>query len=393
MNLSKRVQSLAESATLAVTARAAQLRSEGVDVISFGAGEPDFATPEHIIEAANKALADGHTKYSKPASGLAAVKKAACAKLKRENNLEYGTDQIVITAGGKNACHLVLQAIVDPGDEVIIPVPYWVSYPEIVKLAGGVPVFVQGTQENNFCVTPQQIRAAMTDRTRALIMNYPSNPAGHMYTPDQIRALADVLRGSEVTVISDEIYDRLIYGGRVFLSFAAVSEDAYQRTVTINSASKTYSMTGWRLGMIAGGRDLVQAAAKLQSQNTSGAVTFAQLAYAAALEGDQSCVEKMRDAFYERGRFVHARLNAIEGIQCNEPQGAFYVFPDVSGVYEKLGVDGSQSFAGRLLNEAHVAVVPGGAFGMDANVRISFATGMDQLEKGLTRLADWIAAA
>ncbi len=391
MHLSQRVQSLAESATLAVTARAAQLKADGVDVISFGAGEPDFPTPPHIVAAGAQAMRDGHTKYSKPASGLIAVKKAVCGKLRRENDLEYAPEQIVITAGGKNACHLVLHAMLDPGDEVMIPVPYWVSYPEMVKLAGGVPVFLPGDPKDGFRVTPDQIRGAITDRTRMMILNSPSNPGGHMYAPEQIRAIADVLQDTRITVLSDEIYDRLVYADMPCVSVASVSDDAYQRTITLNSASKTYSMTGWRLGCVAGPTDLVRAVAKLQSQNTSGATTFSQIAYAAALDGDQSCVEEMREAFRARARFIHTRLNAIPDVQCNEPQGAFYVFPDVSGTYARLGVSDSQGFATRLLNEAHVAVVPGSAFGMDAHVRLSFATGMEQIEKGLSRMADWIA--
>ncbi len=392
MKLSQRIQSVAESATLAVTARAAQMRAEGIDVISFGAGEPDFPTPPHIVEAARKALTDGQTKYPKPASGLAVLKTAVCAKLRRENDLEYTPQQVMISVGGKDAVYGLMQALLDPGDEVIIPVPYWVSYPEMAKLAGAVPVFVEGKQESGFCVTPDQVRDAITARTRLFIFNSPSNPGGHVYNSDQVRAIAGAFAGTDVTVVSDEIYDRLVYDDEPCLSFAATGDDAYQRTVTLNSASKTYSMTGWRLGFAAGSPDIIKAMAKLQSQSTSGAATFSQIAYAAALDGDQSCVSAMRDEFARRGRFMCEALNAIDGIRCNPAGGAFYVFPDVSGTFERLSVTSSHSFAAKLLEDARVAVVPGGAFGMDTNVRLSFATGMDQIETGLDRIAKLVKA-
>lgn len=390
MKLSQRVQDIAESATLAVSAKAAKMKAEGIDVISFGAGEPDFPTPPHIVEAAKRALDDGQTKYPKPASGLPVLKEAIRGKLERENDLTYAPDEIVVTVGGKIGGNLVMQAILDPGDEVIIPAPYWVSYPEMVKLAGGVPVFVHGDEANGFCLTPEQIKGAITERTRALIMNSPSNPAGHLYTPERIRAIADAVRGTDITVISDEIYDRLILDSTPHLSFAAVDDDAYCRTITLNSASKTYSMTGWRLGFVAGPRDVIKAIAKLQSQGTSGAATFAQHAYAVALTGDQACVNEMRQAFARRAEYTHATLTAIPGVTCVKPAGAFYAFPNVSGVYETLGVASSLAFADKLLEEARVAVVPGSAFGMDTNVRVSFATSMEQIEEGLSRLSEFI---
>ncbi len=393
MKLSSRVQSLAESATLAVTAKAAKLRSEGIDIISFGAGEPEFPTPKHIVARACQALSEGQTRYSKPASGLSELKEAVRRKLERDNRLEYSADQIIITVGGKLAYGLVLQAILDPGDEVIIPVPYWVSYPEIVKLAGGVPVFVHGDESTGFCVPPDQIRAAITDRTRALVMNSPSNPGGHLYSPEQIRGIADVVAGTNVTVLSDEIYDRLVFDDRECLSFAAASDDAYGRTVTLNSASKAYAMTGWRVGFVAGPVDLVRAIAKLQSQGTSGVPPFCQLAYAAALDQSQSCVDQMRDAFAERGAYVHKRLNDLPGIHCLPPAGAFYVFPNVRGAFDRLGVSSSGQFAETLLDNAHVAVVPGAAFGMDDHVRISFASSMEQLSAGLDRIAGLLSNA
>ncbi len=390
MKLSRLVQSISESPTLAVSALAAKMRADGKDVIGFGAGEPDFGTPQHIIDAAAAAMNNGATKYPKPSSGIPELKSAIQDKLKRENNLEHDTDDITVTVGGKMACNLLIKTLIDPGDEVIIPVPYWVSYPEFVRLAGGTPVFVQGSEANGLCVTADQIRAAITDRTRVLMLNYPSNPGGHMYHPDLVRSIADAVAGTNVTVIADEIYDRLVLDGTEFLSFAAASDDAYARTITVNSASKTYSMTGWRIGFVAGNRDVVKGVAKLDSQASSGAATFAQHAYAAALNGDQSCVDEMRTAFIERAACMHERLNAIRGVHCLKPAGAFYAFPNVGGTYERLGVSGSTDFSQKLLAEANVAVVPGVAFGMDDHVRFSFATSMDNIDTGLERVRAFV---
>jgi len=377
---------------MAVTARAAQLQREGIDVVAFGAGEPvDFGTPPHVVEAAKRALDEGQTKYPKPSSGLPVLKEAICTKLERDNHLAYTPHQVVVSVGGKDACYMILHTLINPGEEVIIPVPYWVSYPEMVRLAGGVPIFVHGRADNGFRLTAQQIRNAVTERTRVLIMNYPSNPGGHMYSPQDVRETADMLADTQVAIIADEIYDRLVYGGREFLSFAAAGEDAYHRTITINSASKAYAMPGWRIGFAAGPTDVIAAMAKFQSQNTSGAATFTQIAYAAALTGDQSCVEKMRAEFEKRGRYMHQRLNEMPGLTCPEPEGAFYCFPNVSGTFRTLGVNSSHTFAARLLNEAHVAVVPGGAFGMDDHVRLTFATSMNRIEEGLDRLARFVA--
>jgi len=391
MKISRRIQALVESATLAVTQMAAQMRADDVDVVSFGAGEPqDFATPDHVIEAATRALAERQTRYPKTASGLAVLKNAIREKLKRENRLDYGLDQILVTVGGKDACYSIIQSLIDPGDEVLIPVPYWVSYPEIVKLAGGVPVFLSSKMADGFRIDAGQIAAAIGPRTRLLILNYPGNPAGHMYEPEQIRAIARALEGTDVAVLSDEIYDRLVFDGAEFLSFAAASKDALARCVTLNSASKTFSMPGWRLGFAAGPQPVIAAASKLQSQMTSGAATFSQIAYAAALDGDQACVDRMRAEYQRRGRVVFERLSAINDVRCNQPGGAFYVFPNVRGTYERLGVDTSVQFAQRLLDQAHVAVVPGAAFGMDDHVRLSYTAAPDRLELGLQRIAGFL---
>jgi aspartate aminotransferase len=387
MKLSQRVQALAESATLAVTAKAAAMRAQGLDVLSFGAGEPDFDTPQNVKDAAVRALAAGQTKYSKPASGLAEAKAAVCTKLHRENGLSYEPAQVIVTAGGKMACALAIQALIDPGDEVIIPVPYWVSYPEMVKLAGGRPVLLAGDPDNAFKFTPEQLAAAITPQTRMLIFNSPSNPGGFTYTPDEVRAIAEVTAGRDLVVLSDEIYDRLVYGDQEFMSYAAASPQAYTQTLTVNGGSKTYSMTGWRVGYVAGDAKIIKAMAKLQSQGTSGACTFVQHGLVEALTGAQDEVARMRAAFAERAARIHERLNALPGVKCNPPTGAFYVFPNVVGAFAKLGVDNSVDFASKVLEEARVAVVPGVAFGCDEHVRFSYACGMEQIDAGLDRLA------
>jgi aspartate aminotransferase len=386
MRVSQRIAQLAESATLAVSARAATMRAEGIDVVSMAAGEPDFDTPDHIKQAAISAILTGRTKYSKPASGLPEAKAAACLKLERENGLTYDPSQIIITAGAKNAVQMTFMSVLEPGDEVIVPVPYWVSYPEQIKLAGAVPVFVHGDEVHNFELTVGQLEAAITERTRMLVLNSPNNPGGFTYTPEKIRRIAQFLEGVDILVLSDEIYDRLTYGGVPHLSIAATGPDAYGKTVTISGGSKTYAMTGWRIGFAAGPRYIIEAMAKLQSQRTSGAATFTQLALVEALTGAQDCVAMMRAEFAERAAHMHRRLSAMPGLTCVEPTGAFYCFPNVLGAYDRLGVNGSVEFADRLLEEAHVAVVPGIAFGNDAHVRMSFATSTEQIDRGLDRL-------
>lgn len=386
MQLARRITELAESATLAVSAKAAQLRDEGHDVIGFGAGEPDFTTPEHICAVACRAINDGHTSYSKPASGIPAAKLAVCEKFRRENDLEYGPDQVIVTAGGKMACYLAVQTLVDLGDEVVIPKPYWVSYPEMVKLAGGVPVFVCGPEDKDYKLTPDDLSGALTDKTKVVFINSPSNPSGVTYTPDEVRALAAVVAGREIVVVSDEIYDQLLYEDQETLSFAATCKEAFDQTITVNAASKTHAMTGWRLGFAGGPAPLIKGMAKLQTQSTSGAATFNQMALTEALTADQRCVEAMRVEFDKRRKYMWQRLCGMPGVKCPKPTGAFYCFPDVSSWYNKLGVGGSAEFAGRLLEEVKVAVVPGVAFGLDAHVRLSFACSLEQIETGLDRM-------
>lgn len=390
MKLSRRVMELAESATLAVSAKAAKMKASGVDVVSFGAGEPDFATPDHISAACIAAIQQGKTKYPTPSFGLLATREAVCASLKRDAGLGYNPEQVIITSGGKEGGYLAFHALLDPGDEVIIPAPYWVSYPEMVRLAGGKPVHIQGPEANDYKLTPKILNSAITPKTRIFVHNSPSNPSGVTYDPNEVRALAEVLAEQDIIVFSDEIYDRLLYGGQKTLSFAATGPSAFAKTLTANSASKTFAMTGWRLGYTAGPVEIIKAMAKLQSQCTTGAATFSQIAYAAALLGDQAPVEKMRIEFERRGRHMWNRLTKMREVRCSKPRGAFYCFPNVGDVYARLGVSDSLKFSERLLDEAHVAVVPGAAFGMDDHVRLSFATSMDQIDKGLDRLQNFL---
>lgn len=386
MKLSQRVQNLGESATLAVTKRAKELQAGGVDVVVFGVGQPDFPTPAHVREAAKRALDEGKTGYAIPNSGLAETKEAIRGKLSRENGLNYDPSQLVVTVGGKEALFLAFMALLDEGDEVILPTPYWVSYPEQIKLAGGRPILIAGEEANGFRIAPEKLQAALGDKTRIVVLNYPSNPGGFIYNRAQLEALAEVLEGKDIVVFSDEIYDRLVYGDNKFVSWASLSEENFAKTVTFNAPSKTFSMTGWRLGYAAGPRDIIAAMAKLQGQTTSGTTNFGQYGLIAALNGESRSFEEMHREFDARRQLMYEGLSAIPDVSCIEPQGAFYCFPNVSATYPKLGVSGSVEFAGRLLDEAHVAVVPGAAFGCDDNIRLAYATNRDRIREGLERL-------
>jgi aspartate aminotransferase len=386
MKLARRILELHESATLAVAARAAQMKAQGIDVISFGAGEPDFPTPEHVAHAGANAILSGKTKYCKPASGTLEARRAVCAKFARDNGLTYQPDQVIITAGGKMAVYLAVHAVIDPGDEVVIPAPYWVSYPEIVRLAGGTPVFVAGAESRDYKLTPNDLARVLTPRTKMLILNSPSNPTGVTYAPDEIEAIARVLEGRNLYVLSDEIYDQLVFDGQATKSYAAVSESAYEQAITVNAGSKTYSMTGWRIGYAAGPADVIGAMDKLQSQTTSGAATFTQDALAAALTADQEKVSAMRSEYAARAALMWERLSAMPGVHCPRPTGAFYCFPKVSKLFPGLGFSGSTEFAEALLEKARVAVVPGIGFGMDDHVRLSYACSRREIHEGLDRL-------
>ena len=394
MKISQRAKKVAPSATLAVTNRAKELKAQGIDVVGFGAGEPDFDTPDYIKEAAIKALKEGKTKYT-PASGIPELRTAIAKKLETENGLKYTPEQIVVNIGGKHSVYEAMQAVLDPGDELLLPAPYWVTYPEAAGLAGATVKVLETDKKNSYKITPAQLKKAITPKTAMLVLNSPSNPGGFTYTPDELRALAKTLEGTNVCVMSDEIYEKLIYGDTRFISFAALSEDAFNRTLTLNGLSKTYSMTGWRLGYTAGPLDVIKAMARLQDHMTSNPVTFAQYAAIAAM-GPQSAeaIEKMRVEFEKRARYMTDRLRAMKGVECTEPTGAFYCFPDVSSHYGRtiggVKITGSMDFAKALLEQANVGVVPGLPFGCDKNVRLSFATSMQQITKGLDRMEKWL---
>jgi aspartate aminotransferase len=395
MKVSKRAKDVPPSATLAVTSRAQQLKAQGVDVIGFGAGEPDFDTPDYIKQAAIEALKAGKTKYT-PAVGIIELRKAIAAKLKKENGLDYTPEQIVVNIGGKHSVYEAMQAVLDPGDEVILPAPYWVTYPEAIKLADAMPKIVQTDKANSYKIMPKQLKGAITKKTAMLVLNSPNNPGGFTYTPNELKDIAKVLEGSDVVVMSDEIYEKLIYGDTKFVSFALLSEDTYKRTLTLNGFSKTFSMTGWRLGYTAGPLEVIKAMGRLQDHMTSNPVTFAQFAAIAALgEPAQQAIEKMRVEFERRAKYMAQRLNAIKGVECPEPTGAFYCFPDVSSYYGRnikgTKITGSMDFAQALLEQANVGVVPGLPFGCDSNIRLSFACSLEHISKGIDRIQKWLS--
>ncbi len=383
--ISKRAASLAPSLTLAITAKAKELRAAGEDVIGLGAGEPDFDTPDHIKEAAVKALADGFTKYT-PASGTPELRAAAAQKFERENNLQYDPQQIIVSCGGKHSCYNVMLACCQKGDEVIIPAPYWLSYPEMVKLAGATPVIVETTDATEFKVTPDQLRTAITDQTRIFVLNSPSNPTGSVYTPEEIRTLGDVCVEHNVLIMSDDIYEKLIYGDAQFQSVAACSPEHQAHTIIVHGLAKAYSMTGWRIGFTAAPLPIAKAIGAIQSHSTSNPTSFAQVGAVQALNGPQDHLDLWLSEFSKRRLVAFDKLNAIEGISCVNAQGAFYLFPNISGTGMK-----SAEFCERLLAEAKVAAVPGVAFGSDDYIRISYATSMTNIEQALERLAQFVS--
>lgn len=389
MKISANAKSVSASITMAVTSRAQQLKAQGVDVVSFGAGEPDFDTPEFITDIAIEALKAGKTKYC-PAAGMIELRQAIADKLLQENGLEYKASQVVVTVGAKHAVYESLHATVDPGDEVIIPTPYWVSYPEMVKLVGGIPKIVNTDPENGYKLTPDLLKANITDKTTVLMLNSPNNPGGFCYSPEELKALGDAIKGTELVVISDEIYEKLVYGDMKFAAFAAVCPDLYDQTITINGLSKAYAMTGWRLGYVAGPQDLADAVNKMQSHMTSGTATFCQIAAIEALKKGQPDIERMHAEFSKRAEHIYKRLNDIDGVDCPMPTGAFYAFPQVSDLYAKFGVKNSVEFCQLLLEKINVACVPGAGFGCDDNIRLSFATSIEQIDKGLDRMAEFL---
>ena len=387
IRLSERVQRIKPSPTLAVTARAAELRAAGQDVIGLGAGEPDFDTPEHIKQAASDALARGETKYT-PVDGTPALKQAVIDKLQRDNSLDYKTDQILVSCGAKQSFFNLAQALLDSGDEVIIPAPYWVSYPDMVLIADGKPVVVSAGMDQNFKITPEQLEAAITPRTRLLVLNSPSNPTGVAYTRAELQALGEVLKQHpDILIASDDIYEYILWNDEGFSNIAMAVPELKERTIVINGVSKGYSMTGWRVGYAAGPAELIKAMKKVQSQSTSNPASLSQAASVAALNGDHDEVNKMVAAFRERHDFVHHRLNELPGVDCLPSDGTFYAFPSFQGVIDRLDkVNNDVELGEYLLEQAGVALVPGSAFGLDGHMRLSFATSMDNLEKALERI-------
>ncbi|WP_134686638.1 pyridoxal phosphate-dependent aminotransferase [Brevibacillus migulae] len=389
MKLAKRVSLLSPSPTLAITAKSNEMKRQGLDVVGLGAGEPDFNTPTHIIEAAERAMREGRTKYTATA-GIPELLQAISEKFERDNGLTYSTKQIIVTNGGKHALYNLFMSLLDPGDEVIIPIPYWVSYPEMVKVAEGVPVFIEGYEANAFKVTAQQVKTAITPRTRAIILNSPSNPTGSIYTRQELEEIVEVCLAHNILMVSDEIYEKLIYDGHEHVSVATFSKEAYENTVIINGMSKPYSMTGWRMGYAAGNQTLIQAMVDLSSHSTSNPTSFAQYGSLAALTGTQEPLEMMKREFVKRRDRVVDLLNQIEGISCLKPEGAFYVFPNVSEAMKKMGYDHVDKWCEDLLVEQKVALVPGSGFGSANHARISYAASMEQLEKGIERIRQFV---
>jgi len=387
LSVSQRVQRVKPSPTLAVTALAAELRAQGRDVIGLGSGEPDFDTPEHIKAAAIQAIKAGQTKYT-AVDGTAELKTAIINKFLRDNSLEYAPEQILVSSGAKQTCYNVCNAVLNPGDEAIIPAPYWVSYPEMVKLADGEPVIVSANIDDNFKITPDALAATITERTKLLFLNSPSNPTGAAYSRAELAALGDVLlEHPGIVVATDDMYEHIYWADDPFTSLAEACPGLYDQTVTINGVSKCYAMTGWRIGYCGGPKNIIQAMKKIQSQSTSNACSIAQAASVAALDGDQSCIPEWTAAFKQRHDYVVAALNDINGINCAPGDATFYAFPNVAGAIEAKGLENDTALAELLLNEAEVALVPGSAFGAPGYIRLSFATGLDTLKEAIGRIA------
>lgn len=391
VKLAHRVQTLTPSTTLAITAKANELKAQGVDLIGLGAGEPDYNTPKNILEAAYQSMLDGKTKYT-PAGGLPALKEAIIEKLKRDQHLDYAPKEVMVGIGAKHVLYTLFQVLLDKADEVIIPIPYWVSYPEQVKLAEGVPVYIEATASQNYKVSAQQLREAITDRTKAVIINSPSNPTGMIYTKEELQELAEVCREKDILIVSDEIYEKLIYGDAEHVSVATLSEDAKQRTIIINGVSKSHSMTGWRIGYAAGDAELIAAMTNLASHSTSNPTTTSQYAAIEAYNGPQDAVEEMRTAFESRLETIYPKLAAIPGFNVIRPQGAFYLLPDVSEAAEKTGYTSVDAFVEALLTDANVAVIPGSGFGAPSTIRLSYATSLEALNEAVERIGKFVSA-
>lgn len=390
MNVSNRAQQLTPSVTLAAAAKAKALKAKGVDVLSLTVGEPDFVTPKNIQKAAIASIEDGRASYYTPSGGIPELKQAIVSYVEREYQLRYQPKQVIVTDGAKYALYLLFQAILNVGDEVIIPVPYWVSYGEQVKLAEGKPVFVSSTQEQSFKVSVAQLEAVRTDKTKAIILNSPSNPTGVIYTEEELRQIGEWAVAHNILIIADDIYGRLVYNGHRFTPIATISEAIRQQTIIINGVSKTYAMTGWRIGFAVGDEKIIQAMTQLASQSTSNPVAVSQYAAIEALTGEQSTVEDMRQAFEKRLNHIYPKVAALPDVSLIKPEGAFYLFPNVKKTLEICGYDNVTNWVEDLLQEAHVALVTGEGFGAPEHVRMSYATDLMTLEKAIERMNDFI---
>ena len=393
LELSKKAAAVKPSSTLAITAKAKELKAQGKDVVGFGAGEPDFNTPENICEAAIKAIKDGFTKYT-PASGTNELKAAISKKFKEFNGLDYDTDQIVISNGGKHSLTNIFTALINPGDEVIIPAPFWLSYPEIVKLAGGVPVIVTTTKEQNFKLTAEDLAAAVTDKTKALVLNTPNNPTGMLYTEEELRAIAKVAVEKDFYVVADEMYEMLVYGEQKHISIASLGKDIYDRTITCSGLAKSYAMTGWRIGYTGSSKEIAKMMGSVQSHQTSNPNSIAQKAAVEALTGPQDSVKKMHAEFDKRRKYMYKRICDMDLLDALEPMGAFYVFVDGSAVlgksYKGTKIESVPQMADILINEYNTAIVPCADFGFPDCFRLSYAISIEQIEKGLDRIESFI---
>ncbi|GFZ29605.1 aminotransferase [Clostridium zeae] len=393
MTLSKKIEALTPSITLSITAKANEMKKTGVNVISFAAGEPDFNTPKNIIDSAISAMENGHTKYT-PASGLLELKKAVCKKFIDDNGLEYSPSQVIISNGAKQCLGNLFLALLNPGDEVIVPTPYWVSYPELIKIADGVPVYVQCEEENDFKYTIENLKQSLTDKTKALLLNSPNNPTGTIYSKEELVEIANFAKENDLYIVSDEIYEKLIYGGEKHFSIAAVSEDAFNRTIVINGLSKTYAMTGWRIGYAAGPENVIKLMSSIQSHMTSNPNTIAQHAAIEALNSPVKLVEDMVIEFEKRRNYMVSKLSEVENVKIINPSGAFYVMVNISYyLKKKFGetiIEDSKMFSELLLEASAVATVPGIAFGLDDYIRLSYATSIDNIEEGVKRLKSFI---
>ena len=384
MKLASRVNQVTPSLTLAIDSLAKEMKKNGEDVCSFSAGEPDFDTPIHIKAAAKKALDEGKTRYG-PAAGEPGLRKAIAEKFLRDNQLAYNADNVIVTNGGKQSLYNLIMALIEAGDEVIIPAPYWLSYPEMVTLAGGTSVIVNTSLENHYKITPEQLEAAITPKTKLFVLNSPSNPTGIVYTPEEIAALAKIVVEKDILVVSDEIYEKILYDGAIHRSIASFGPEIFQRSIISNGFAKAFSMTGWRVGYIAGPVEIVEAMTNIQGHSTSNVCTFAQYGAIAALESPQDCIEEMVKAFSQRRQYILERVRSLPGLNCPTPNGAFYVFIDISQTGLK-----SRDFCQKLLETQKVAAIPGIAFGADDCIRLSYATDLKTIEKGFDRIDQFI---